>query len=69
MSEGRLLNAETKQRILESRVAGTRNLVAALGRLGKPPGVLISSSAVGYYGSRGDEILTEQSAPGTGYLP
>ncbi len=60
---------EAKQRIRESRVAGTRNLVQALGRLGKPPAALICASAIGYYGSRGDEILTEQSAAGSGYLP
>ncbi len=62
-------NAAVKQRIRESRVEGTRNLVSALGKLRKSPGVLISSSAVGYYGSRGDEVLTEHSAPGNGYLP
>lgn len=60
---------ETKQRIRESRVVGTRNLVQALGRVGKPPATLVCASAVGYYGSRGDERLTEESAPGTGYLP
>jgi hypothetical protein len=61
-------NEDSKRRIRESRVAGTRNMVQALGRLGKPPAVLVCASAVGYYGSRGDEMLTEQSAPGSGYL-
>jgi uncharacterized protein (TIGR01777 family) len=61
-------NEESKRRIRESRVAGTRNLVQALARLGKPPATLVCGSAMGYYGSRGDEILTEQSAPGSGYL-
>ena len=44
-----------KQRIRDSRVIGTRNLVAALQRLPTRPGVLVSGSAVGYYGSRGDD--------------
>jgi len=57
-----------KERIRESRVAGTRNLVQALAKLSRRPSVLICGSAVGYYGSRGDEMLTEAAAPGTGYL-
>ncbi|MBZ5724513.1 MAG: TIGR01777 family oxidoreductase [Acidobacteriia bacterium] len=57
-----------KQRIRESRVAGTRNLVAALAKLSRRPGALLCASATGYYGSRGDEILTESSAPGNDYL-
>ena len=61
--------AEAKRRILESRVAGTRNLVQALARLPRKPEALICASAIGYYGSRGDEILTESSAPGSGFLP
>lgn len=61
--------AESKRRILESRVAGTRSLVQALAKLPRRPAALICASAVGYYGSRGDEILTEASAPGTGFLP
>ncbi len=60
--------AETKQRIRESRVTGTRNLVQALSKLDRRPQTLISSSAIGYYGWRGDEVLTESSSPGTGYL-
>lgn len=52
--------AHARDRILRSRVEGTRALVAAM--RGNPPQVLISASAVGYYGSRGDEILME-SAP------
>lgn len=62
-------NEDSKRRIRESRVAGTRNLVQALGRLGKPPDTLVCASAIGYYGSRGDELLTEQSATGSGFLP
>src|ERR1039458_8975269 len=61
--------AEAKRRIRESRVAGTRNLVEALGTLPHRPEVLICASAIGYYGSRGDEILTESSSPGSGFLP
>jgi uncharacterized protein (TIGR01777 family) len=57
-----------KERIRESRVAGTRHLVQALAKLSRRPSVLICGSAVGYYGSRGDEMLTEAAAPGSGYL-
>jgi uncharacterized protein (TIGR01777 family) len=57
-----------KQRILDSRVQGTRRLVEAMAGLPKPPQTLICASAIGYYGSRGDEILTESSAPGRGFL-
>jgi uncharacterized protein (TIGR01777 family) len=61
--------ALAKQRIRESRVLGTRNLVEALAKLTRKPEALICASAIGYYGSRGDEILTESCAPGSGYLP
>jgi uncharacterized protein (TIGR01777 family) len=57
-----------KQRIRESRIDGTRRLVAALAQLPRPPRALIAASAIGIYGARGDEILTETSAPGTGFL-
>ena len=60
--------AESKTRIHDSRVIGTRNLVQAMSRLSAPPKTLISASAIGYYGSRGDEVLTETSPPGSGYL-
>jgi uncharacterized protein (TIGR01777 family) len=53
-----------KQRILESRVKGTRLLSDTLARLSPPPQVLVSVSAIGIYGNRGDEILTEGSPPG-----
>jgi uncharacterized protein (TIGR01777 family) len=59
---------ESKRKIRDSRVAGTRNLVQALSKLATRPAALVSASAIGYYGSRGDEVLTENSAPGTGYL-
>lgn len=60
-------NADVKRRIRESRVIGTRNLVDAL--RGSSVKTLISSSATGYYGDRADEALTEESAPGRGFLP
>ena len=60
--------AARKAAIRESRVASTSGLVRALGQCGHPPRVLVSSSAVGFYGDRGDERLTEQSGPGTGFL-
>ena len=53
-----------KQRILDSRVQGTRLLCETLAGLEKPPSVLISTSAIGYYGNRGDEDLREESAKG-----
>jgi len=59
---------EVKRRIYESRVEGTRQVVAAVGRLQHRPSVLVSASATGYYGDRGDEILTEASSAGTGFL-
>jgi uncharacterized protein len=59
---------EVKHKIRDSRVTGTGNLVQALAALTRRPGVLICSSAIGYYGSRGDEVLTESSAPGTGFM-
>jgi len=65
---GRRWSAAHKRRIHESRVRGTRLLCEALGALDRPPRVLVSASAVGYYGDRGDEVLDEQSEPGTGFL-
>lgn len=60
--------AARKARILKSRVESTRLLAETIARLESPPKVVISSSAVGYYGDRGDELLTEESKPGTGFL-
>jgi uncharacterized protein len=60
--------AEKKRRIRESRTVATRLLVQTLTRLAKPPAVLVCASGVGYYGSRGDEVLSEESRPGTGFL-
>lgn len=59
---------EAKKRIHDSRIAGTRDLVSAIGELKHKPATLVCASAIGYYGSRGDEILTEQSEPGHGFL-
>jgi len=67
VAEGRWTAAK-KMRLRESRVAGTRNLVAALGKLSVKPKVLVSASAVGFYGSRGDEVLTETASPQTDFL-
>lgn len=60
--------AAKKQRIRDSRVIGTANLVKRLAALEQRPRVLISASAVGYYGSRGDELLDETAAPGDDFL-
>jgi uncharacterized protein (TIGR01777 family) len=64
------LTAERRARILASRVEATRSLVAAIGALPAPerPRVLVSASAVGYYGSRGDRVLDEDAPPGEGFL-
>jgi uncharacterized protein (TIGR01777 family) len=61
-------NAAVKKRIADSRVLGTRRLVQAMARLERRPKVLVAASAIGYYGERGDEILTEASPPGGGFL-
>jgi uncharacterized protein len=60
--------AARKARISDSRVKGTRLLAAALAGLEHRPRVLVSASAMGYYGDRGDEVLREDSPPGTGFL-
>lgn len=65
---GQRWTPEVKLRIWNSRVQGTRNLVAALAKLNSRPAVLLSASAVGYYGDRGSEILTESSKPGQDFL-
>jgi uncharacterized protein (TIGR01777 family) len=58
-----------KRRIRESRVQGTRALAAALAKAPQPPRLLISASAIGYYGNRGEETLREDSSSGDGFLP
>lgn len=59
---------EKKQAIQETRIAGTRNLVQGMAALKARPRVLVSASAVGYYGDRGEEVLTEESPPGNDFL-
>ena len=59
---------EQKRRIRESRVRGTAALAAAIASRERKPGVFVSCSAVGYYGNRGDEVLTEESKPGDDFL-
>ncbi|MGA2457310.1 MAG: TIGR01777 family oxidoreductase [Terriglobales bacterium] len=60
---------DKKKAIRESRVQGTRNLAAALAQSEAKPRVLVCASAVGFYGSRGDELLREESPAGQGFLP
>ncbi|CAN5715410.1 hypothetical protein BH24ACI1_BH24ACI1_17410 [soil metagenome] len=60
---------EKKRKIKESRVVGTRVLVDALKSLQNPPKHFISASAIGFYGNREAEVLTEDSAKGEGFLP
>ncbi|MDB4941659.1 MAG: hypothetical protein JWP97_1193 [Labilithrix sp.] len=67
VAEGRWTD-EKKDRIRRSRVDSTRALVDAIGAAATKPKVLVSGSAVGIYGTRGDEVLTETSAPGAGFL-
>ncbi|HZH32120.1 MAG TPA: TIGR01777 family oxidoreductase [Pyrinomonadaceae bacterium] len=67
VAEGRW-TAEKKRRIRDSRVQGTTLLAATLAQLTRPPRTLLSASAVGYYGDRGDEVLTEASATGADFL-
>jgi uncharacterized protein len=61
-------NQEVKARIRDTRVVGTRKLVESMAHLRQRPQVLISASAIGYYGERGDEALGESSSPGSGFL-
>ena len=61
-------NAASKARILGSREAGTRNLVAGIERAAPRPAALVSSSGVGYYGKRGDEPVPESTPPGDDFL-
>jgi len=67
VASGRWTQAK-KEAILNSRIQGTRNLVTALSVLDKKPRVLVSASAVGYYGDRADEVLDEASSPGSDFL-
>ncbi len=67
VAEGRWTAAQ-KARIRESRVIGTRHLVQGIKQVDRKPSVLVSASAVGYYGNRGDEELTESAAPADDFL-
>jgi hypothetical protein len=60
--------AAYRDEILRSRVDSTRLLAETLARLERPPRALVSMSASGYYGDRGDEVLDESSPPGAGFL-
>jgi len=60
--------SEKKRAIRESRVKGTSLLSESFARLAQPPSLFLSASAIGFYGDRGDELLTEKSAPGKDFL-
>lgn len=57
-----------KQKILESRLLATQSLAAAIRQAARAPPVLVNASAIGYYGDRGEETLTEASSPGSDFL-
>jgi len=61
-------NASRKNLLRTSRIDATRHLIAALSRLRRPPGVIVSASGIGYYGDRREEELTETSLPGKDFL-
>ena len=61
-------STEQKRRIADSRIHGTRLLAETLAGLEAPPTVLVSASAIGWYGDRGDEVLDESSEPGDDFL-
>ncbi len=67
IAEGRWTQ-EKKRRILESRQKGTRLLAEKVAELPEPPSVMVSASAIGYYGDRGNELLTEESESGDLFL-
>jgi uncharacterized protein (TIGR01777 family) len=62
-------SAAKKARIRESRVLGTSALCRQLTQQDRPPRTIVCASAIGFYGNRGDELLDEDSRPGTGFLP
>ena len=66
---GRRWSSAYKREILESRVKPTHAIATLLAGLRPKPAVLVCASAIGIYGGRGDELLTEASLPGTGFLP
>jgi uncharacterized protein (TIGR01777 family) len=65
---GKRWTAAHKKRVLESRVLATRSIVAAIQQAKNPPPVFVSGSAVGYYGPRGDEVVTEETTRGNDFL-
>ncbi len=67
VASGRWTTAR-KRRIRESRVAGTRHLIRSLARMESPPKTFVCASAIGFYGSRGNELLDEAAEPGAGFL-
>lgn len=67
IGEGRWTEAK-KRRIRDSRVLGTKLLAEGIATCEVPPQTLVCASAIGFYGDRGDEALTEESSPGTGFL-
>ena len=62
------LTPASKQRISDSRLRATKNLVDAIGGTTRKPQVMVSQSAVGYYGDRGEAVIDESTSPGTGFL-
>jgi len=62
-------NAAKKAAIRASRVESTRFLSETIAGLARRPGTFIAAAAIGYYGNRGDELLTEESGSGTGFFP
>jgi uncharacterized protein len=65
---GRRWNAEVKRDILESRLGPAKAIVEAVRKSKNMPSVILQASAIGYYGNRGDDLLTEGSGRGTGFL-
>lgn len=65
---GRGLRRPRREAVWRSRVEGTRLLAGALASLDRPPGVLVSASAVGYYGDRGSAVVTEDDPPGDTFM-
>ncbi len=63
-----LWTSSKKKALYDSRIKATKSIVKAIAGLSSRPKVLISASAVGYYGDRGDEVITETSPPGSGFL-
>lgn len=59
---------DVKKSIESSRIDSTKAIVEGIGKLNEPPGLLVNASAMGYYGSRGDELLTENSTPGDDFF-